>query len=170
MCQLRERRVEGDPALDRALVVCFEDDALIAFGCIFDEPGAFLARWKVTEMSLLTRYSGTLRVAGEKAWNVYSVFLCSSAGDSLQNRQVSWIEEDLERTRKIAACGLASREDLVRALLPLLPLQYQPVLQPEDATQRLERRIRSIAPTALAVVLDETVPVAEVVRLLREPA
>lgn len=156
-------------SIDRSPIVCFEDDTLMGFGCVFEDPGGLLTRWKATEMSLLTRHAASLRIAGEKAWNVYCVFLCGSIADSIQNRQVRWIEEDLERTRKIAGCGLASREDLVRVLLPLLPLQYQPVLQAEDVTQRLQRRIRTIAPRASEVVLDEAVSAAEVVRLLGGP-
>lgn len=86
----------------------------------------------------------------------------------IQSREVRWIEEDLEKTRKIAACGVASREELLRALLPVLPLQYQPVLRPENVTERLESRIRNIAPTAFDFVLDQSVHPAEVVKLLGE--
>lgn len=157
-------------SIDRSSIVCFEDDVLTGFGCVFTDPGSLLTRWKATEMSLLTRYAPSLRAAGEKAWNVYCIFLCGPAADSNQGRQVRWIEEDLDRTRKVAACGLASRDDLVRALLPVLPLQYQPVLRAEDVTERLRTRIRTIAPRAADVVLDESVSAAEVVRLLGEPA
>ncbi len=157
-------------SIDRSPIVSFEDDTLMGFGCVFEDPGALLASWKATEMSLLTRYAPSLRTAGEKAWNVYCLFLCSSAAEPDQNRQVRWIEEDLDRTRKVAACGLASREDLVRALLPVLPLQYQPVLRAEDVTERLRTRVRTIAPRASDVALDESVLPAEVVRLLGGPA
>jgi len=157
-------------SVDRSPIVCFEDETLMGFGCVFNDPAELLARWKATEMSLLTRHAASFRAAGEKAWNVYCIFLCGPPGDSTQNRQVRWIEEDLERTRKVAACGLASREDLVRALLPVLPLQYQPALRAEDVTDRLQRRIRAITPKAWNIVLDEAVSAAEVVRLLGESA
>jgi hypothetical protein len=156
-------------ALDRSPVVLFEDDTLLGFGCVFDEPGATLAQWRSAELSLLRRYAGPLRDAGDKAWNVYFVLLCRHSGTPAENRQIRWIEEDLDHTRKITGCGVATREELVRTLLPLLPFQYQPVLKPEDATQRFERRIRAIAPRAAAVVLDETVSTDEIVRLLGEP-
>ena len=157
-------------SVDRSSIVCFEDDALMGFGCVFEDPGGLLTRWKATETSLLTRYAPSFRAAAEKAWNVYCLFLCGAAADPIQNREVRWIEEDLDRTRKVAACGLASREDLLRALLPVLPLQYQPVLRAEDVTERLQTRIRSIAPRASHVVLDQAVSPAEVVRLLGGPA
>lgn len=156
-------------SIDRFSIVCFEDDTLLGFGCVFEDPVGLLERWKITEMSLLKRYAPSVRAAGEKAWNVYFLFLCGAPADLIQNRQVRWVEEDLERTRKVAACGLASREDLLRALLPVLPLQYQPVLRAEDVTERLLTRIRTITPTAPQVVLDQSVSPAEVVRLLGEP-
>ena len=157
-------------SIDGSSIVCFEDEVLTGFGCVFEDPGSLVTQWKAKEMSLLKRYAPSLRTAGEKAWNVYCIFLCSSAADPILNRQVRWIEENLDRTRKIAACGLTSRDDLVRALLPVLRLQYQPVLRAEDVTERLRTRIRTIAPRAVDVVLDESVSPAEVVRLLEGPA
>ena len=156
-------------SIDHSSIVSFEDDTLLGFGCVFEDPSALLARWKSTEKSILTRYAPSFRAAGEKAWNVYCLFLCSVAAGPIQSREVRWIEEDLERTRKVAACGLASREDLLRALLPVLPLQYQPVLRAEDVTERLQTRIRTIAPRASHVVLDHAVSPTEVIRLLGGP-
>ena len=153
-------------SVNQSPILHFEDDTLMGFGCVFDQADELLKRWKDFEKLLLTRYAPTFRLAGDKAWNVYSVFLCGAHGDPHQTRRVNWIEEDLERTRKIAACGVSTREELVRTLLPILPLQYQAVLRPEDVTERLKRRISSIAPVAVDVALDDAVPVAEVVRLL----
>lgn len=157
-------------SVDRSSIVCFEDETLTGFGCVFDEPESLLARWRALEMSFLMRFAPDLRLAGQKAWNVYCVFLCGLAADPIHDRQVRWIEEDLDRTRKVAACGLVTREDLAKAMLPLLPIQHQPVLKAEDVTERLRTRVRSIAPKAVNVVLDETVLPGDVVRLLAEPA
>jgi hypothetical protein len=155
-------------SVDQTSIVCFEDDVLTGFGCIFEDPESLLTRWKTIEMSLLMRYAPNLRAAGEKAWNVYCVFLCSSSVNLDQRRQVRWIEEDLERTRKITGCGLVSREDVVRCLLPILPLQFQPVIRVEDVTERLQARIQNIAPIASEIVLEASIAPAEVVRLLGE--
>jgi hypothetical protein len=155
-------------SVDRSPIVRFEDETLMGFGCIFRDPDDLLSRWKSMEMSLLKLYASSFRAAGEKAWNVYCLFLSGSEGDSVQSRQVRWIEENLDRTRKIAACGLASREHLIRALLPILPLQSQPVLEAEDTIERLQRRISAIAPKASDVALDESMSAVEVVRLLGE--
>lgn len=155
-------------SIERSPVVCFEDDTLVGFGYVFENPVALLERWKTVEMTIIKRFSPNFRNAGEKAWNVYCLFLCGATADLMQSREVRWIEEDLERTRKIAACGVTSREELLIALLPVLPLQYQPALRPENVTERLENRIRNIAPIAFDVVLDQSVHPAEVVKLLGE--
>jgi hypothetical protein len=149
-------------------VLRFEDESLMGFVITFEDSEDMLKNWKTAEMSLLTQYASRFRQAGDKAWNVYVILLTTSAADSNHERQVRWIEEDLERTRKLASCGVTTREDLVRALLPILPLQYKPMLQTEDVSERLQRRIRSIAPKAAEVALNESVPVAEVVPLLEE--
>jgi len=146
----------------------FEDDAVMGFVCLFDEAGSLLRQWRDLETKLLTRHAASLQKAGDKTWNVYSVFLSSAKADEAQSREIRWIEENLERTRKIAASGLASREEILTALLPLLPIQRQPLLESEDfdLTQRLEKRIAAIAPEAAKAVLNKSIVPAEVVRLL----
>jgi hypothetical protein len=154
--------VDGLPA------VGFEDSAVMGFVCFFEDGPSLLRRWRDLETNLLTGHASSLQKAGEKTWNIYSVFLSPGSADEIQSREIRWIEEDLERTRKIAACGLSSRDEIVKALLPLLPIQRQPLLDSDDfnLTQRLRKRIASIAPGAANAALDDTVTPAEVVRLL----
>lgn len=149
-------------------VIIFEDDAVMGFVCMFDDVASMLGRWRNMETALLTAHASALQRGGEKTWNVYCAFLCSAVPDKVQIREVRWIEEDLERTRKIAACGLISREQVVTALLPLLPIQYQPVLDSDefDLSQRLKKRISDIAPAATNAVLDDAISAAEIVRIL----
>jgi len=149
-------------------VIIFEDDAVMGFVCMFDDVVPMLQRWRDMETALLTAHAPALQRGGDKTWNVYCVFLSSAAPDKEQVREVRWIEEDLERTRKIAACGLTNREQVVAALLPLLPIQYQPVLDTEefDLTQRLKRRVSDIAPGATNAALDDSIPATEIVRML----
>lgn len=149
-------------------MICFEDEALLGFCCAFPSPGDIIKKWKAYETEILTRFAPNFRAAGDKAWNVYCIFLCDSVPTDIERRQVAWVEEDLERTRKIASAGIASREDLSRVLLPVLPVQYQPHLLNGDTTERLLRRIRDISPNAADVALDDETPAAEVVRLLGE--
>lgn len=153
-------------SVDQVTAVCFEDDAIMGFASIFDDPALLLERWRNVESILLARHATRLREAEEKAWNVYSIFLCPASASDDVARQFRRIDEDLERTRKIAACHLVGQEEIVTALLPLLPIQYCPRLENEDLTERLKKRILAIAPAAVDVVLDETVSPIEVVRLL----
>jgi hypothetical protein len=154
--------VDGLPA------VGFEDSTVMGFVCFFEDTPSLLRLWRHLETKLLIGHASSLQRAGEKTWNIYSVFLSSGNSDESSMREVRWIEEDLERTRKIAACGLNTRYEIVKALLPLLPIQRQPLLESEDFdfTQRLLTRLASIAPSAANVALDETITPAEVARLL----
>ena len=152
--------------VDRRAGVAFEDDTLMGFGYIFDDPQALIERWQVQESAALNRFASRFREANEKTWNLYSVFLCATAADEEQARNLRQIEENLERTRKVAACGVGTIEEVVTALLPLMPLQYRPTLERENYADRLRRRIADFAPDAADAALDEDVPVAEVVALL----
>jgi hypothetical protein len=146
--------------------ICFEDDAVMGFATVFDEPATLLQRWPAVESLLLGRHAPRFREAQEKAWNVYSVFLCPKIGSAGETRQIRRIEEDLEKTRKLAGCGLIGREEIVTTLLPILPIQSRPRLEGEDLTDRLKKRIATIAPVVVNVALDENVAPEEVVRLL----
>lgn len=154
--------------VDSFEIVGFEDDAVMGFACVFETVENLLRDWRNVENKILLKHAPALQRAGEKTWNVYSVFLSSATATTSQLREVRWIEENLEKTRKITGCQLSSREDLVRTLLPLLPLQYQPQLESEDfdLRQRLRKRIASIAPNVSEAALDQNVSAAEVVRLL----
>ena len=156
-------------SFDKKATIAFEDEVVTGLVCIFATPESLIADWQSAELSLLKRFAHNLRQAGEKSWNVYCVFLCNATATEDQERPVRWIEEDLNRTRKIAACGIGTRDDLIRALLPLLPLQHQPSVEMDDATERLRSRIQAIVGVAHDVVLDGSVPAAEVVRSFGAP-
>lgn len=155
-------------SVDQITAVCFEDEAVMGFACVFGEPRDLLERWRSTETALLHRHAARFRAAEEKAWNVYAIFLCGKDGTEEETREIRGIDEDLERTRKIASCGLAGKEEVITALLPVLPIQYRPVLEGEDLTERLKKRITAIAPAAAEVALNEDVPAREVAALLGE--
>lgn len=151
-------------------VIVFEDEAVMGFACVFEDVASLLERWRRMETALLTSHAPALQRGGDKVWNVYCVFLCPAAPSKTEAREVRWIEEDLGRTRKIAACGLVNREQILTALLPLLPIQYQPVLDSEDFDlgRRLKKRISDIAPGAERAALDNSISAVEVVRMLGE--
>lgn len=147
---------------------CFEDSSVMGFIVVYDDVQSLLTNWSDAEAILLRNHAKSLQQAGEKTWNIYSVFLTTSRPDETQLSAVRRIEEDLQRTRKIAACDLNTREEVVRALLPVLPLQYEPLVDREglNLTRRLKRRIESIAPSVADAALDNSITPTEVVRLL----
>lgn len=93
--------------VDRRAGVAFEDDTLMGFGYIFDDPQALIERWQVQESAALNRFASRFREANEKTWNLYSVFLCATAADEEQARNLRQIEENLSGRVKLrhAASG-----------------------------------------------------------------
>ena len=155
-------------AIDQYEIVAFEDDAAMGFACVFESGEVLLKEWRGLETKFLMNFASALKRAGEKTWNVYSVFLCAENASEDDTRAIRWIEENLERTRKVTGIVPNGRADLIVALLPLLPIQYRPRLDSDDfdLTQRLSRRIAGIAQPVEHAALDRSVPASEVVRLL----
>ncbi|SFJ53556.1 hypothetical protein SAMN04487925_108264 [Bradyrhizobium sp. cf659] len=139
---------------------------MLGFGYIFDDPQTLIERWQAQEAATLNRFASRLREANDKAWNIYSLFICAAPADEEQSRLIRQIEENLERTRKIAACGVGTVDEVITALLPILPLQYRPSLEQENYADRLRRRIADFAPEAADAALNEDVPAAEVAAML----
>lgn len=153
-------------SLQSGTIACFEDAAIIGFVATFTSAPELIKKWKAYETEILSRFAPNFRAAGDKAWNVYCCFLTDGVPNPTETREIGWIEENLELTRKLAAAGIGTREELTRALLPLLPIQYQPVLLETEITERLGKRIAEIAPAVALVALDDKVPAQDVVGLL----
>jgi hypothetical protein len=147
-------------------IVCFEDISVMGFVGIFSTTDALLQDWKRFESEMLDRYAAPIRGSGEKAWNVYTVLLTTDAPSPESKRSVRWIEEDLSRTRKLAGCDLQTRNDVLEALLPLVPVQQQAAIQADDANERLMKRIRAVAPSVENIALNDDVAVQDVVNVL----
>ena len=153
-------------SVDRRTIISFEDEALIGFAFTFETPQSLISQWQDQETAVLARFNQQFREAQDKAWNIYSLFLCASSADEAQAREIREIEENLERTRKIAACDLTSHEETAFAILPILPIQYRPRLEEEHYVDRLRKRIADFAPLAADAALNETIPAAEVAHIL----
>ena len=153
-------------SIQKSSVVCFEDAAVLGFCATFDTPDDLIKRWHSIESDILVQFAPNFRAAGDKAWNVYCIFLCEQVASDTNRREIGWIEENLDRTRKMAASGVASRDQLIKTILPVLPLQHRPVLLDADATDRLRKRIGDIAPNAVDAALDPQISPSEVVRVL----
>lgn len=158
-----------DTAHIRHEIVEFEDTALVGLAAIFASPEQLLTEWQAVEASFLAKHAQRLRLAGDKAWNVYCVLLSTGRASDESRRTTRWIEENLERSRKITACEVQTRDDVLTALLPLLPIVATPVLEAEDPSERLRRRIVSIAPGVEIAALDTAISPEEVARMLAKP-
>ncbi|WP_237481891.1 hypothetical protein [Lichenibacterium dinghuense] len=146
-------------------VTCFENSALMGFVHVFDNADTLLGAWKDNQQIALARHAASLRGAGAKAWNVYSVFLTPDQ-DARRGREIERIEENFSLTRKIARSSINTPDDLENALLPLLSIRSKPLLGASNFETRLRIRLKDISPDAVTAFLSETTP-AEIARILR---
>lgn len=145
-------------------VTCFENMALMGFVHVFDSAEALLAGWRTRQQATLARHAASLRGAGTKAWNVYSVFLTSDE-DERRGREIERIEEDFSLTRKIARPSITTSDEVEKALLPLLSIRSKPLLGASNFEARLRTRLKDIPPDAVTAFLNDTSS-AEVARIL----
>ncbi|OBR79248.1 MULTISPECIES: hypothetical protein [Xanthomonas] len=145
-------------------VACFESAALMGFVHVFDSADALLGTWEENQKITLARHAASLRGAGAKAWNVYSVFLTPDQ-DARRMREIERIEEDFSLTRKIARASINTPGDVEKALLPLLSIRSKPLLGASNFETRLRTRLKDIPPDAVTAFLSETTP-AEIARIL----
>jgi hypothetical protein len=133
--------------------LAFEDRTVLGFLFAYEDPQEGLERWARDAEAAVRQHQFALRRAGQKAWNTYILVLCSALPDHRSSIALSAIEEDLTGTRKIARAGIADVADLRSALLPLLPLQNAPVLDPVDVSAEIRQRATDVAPAALDAFL-----------------
>ena len=145
-------------------VICFESTAVMGFAHVFESAEALMAGWQTSQKAALARHAVSLRSAGTKAWNVYSVFLTSDRAPSLA-RAIERIEEDFSLTRKIARVSITTAEDVERSLLPLMAIRSQPLLGASNFEDRLQSRLKDVPADAVTAFLNET-PATDVARIL----
>ena len=119
----------------------FEDDNLI--GSVTEYPGVsqLLDAWERTQDAFLGQHARQLRAHPAKSWNVYTIHLTSESAAAEFASRLFAVEEDFRGTRKVARAGIRTKEDLRRALLPLLPIQNLVALTRADQTERLRARL-----------------------------
>jgi hypothetical protein len=144
-------------------VICFENATLVGFIHVFDSAEDLLVSWEAAQQRILARHAPALRAAGNKAWNVYSVFLTSELSRALQ-REIEKLEEDFTLTRKIARTAIQGVEDLAVVLMPLVPIKSQPLLDNAAVAERLRTRAKDVPVQALEAFLANVKPedVAEI--------
>lgn len=152
-------------AMPGSSFIAFEDESAMGFVFIFGTATELLERWRDKELEILMRHAPNFHHGGDKVWNIYSIFLCEERPNETQMREIRQIEENLEKTRKIATGGAFTIEELTQTLLPLLAIQYAPRLDDEDLSARLRKRFSSIAPLAADAIFGSS-DAAEIVQLL----
>ena len=154
----------SDSSIDMLL---FEDENLLGAVAVFESPEILLAKWVSVQQSFLESNAPHLRRAAEKSWNCYMVLLCPEPIAKELESRLAVIEEDFVSTRKIARCGLSTKEDVRRALLPLLPLQ-QIVTVGGNMQPDLRSRLTELPSDALAALFGTSSPPEIAAMLLEE--
>jgi hypothetical protein len=136
------QRVEYKVARLQAARPCisFEDQNILGVAVQFSSANELLENWEQEQDSFLQRNALALRRAGSKSWNVYSVFLAAEASQAEYLRG-TLIEEDFRGSRKIVAMNLKTEADILRAVLPLLPIQNNVQARQENVRQLLLERL-----------------------------
>ena len=121
-------------------VTTFENDTVLGFVLHYPNAATLIENWRTSSLRIFESAQFSLRQAGEKAWNAYLVLLAEDVGNYGQNIILSYIEEDLVGTRKIARAGVGSTEELHNALMPLLNVQNEPRLDKVDMVAEIQLR------------------------------
>jgi hypothetical protein len=136
-------------------VTCdFEDVSIMGRLHVLDSAGLLLEEWERLQDQFLREHANQFSRDPTKAWNLYSVFLTARPADESERARLFAVEENFRGTRKIARAGIGRREDLERALAPILPLQNLLSIGTTDATRRLVERLAAVNPVLGAVVSD----------------
>lgn len=119
----------------------FEDDCLLGLIAIHNNLDDILAKWEEKQDYFLNHYASKLRNEPYKAWNAYSIFLTQEKASPEIRKKIFDIEEDLRGTRKIIGDSIKTGDELVRCLLPLLPIQKIVKLDFELSSNRLQKKL-----------------------------
>src|SRR5258708_3273851 len=119
----------------------------------YDKAEEVGSNWMKDADEAVANFQFGLRRAGEKAWNVYAVFLAASNAGYAGSIRISAIEEDLGGTRKIARADILELADVRSAFLPLLPIQAAPRLDAVDMVFEISQRATELPDLVLKAFL-----------------
>lgn len=144
--------------------IIFEASTYFGFIFFFENELDLMSSWHSRERSAIEMIKFSLRGAGEKAWNLYSVFLCGAEGGDI-SWEIERIEENFALTRKIARIGVKDRIDVENALLPLLPLRTSLKVYEDNFNAVLQSRLDRFPESAVNALIFGGDP-SEIVRAL----
>jgi hypothetical protein len=147
--------------------LAFESVTVLGFVLAYPDPATLLQRWRADDSALISQHQLSLRRAQAKAWNAYTIVLAADAASYGELVALNAIEEDLTGTRKIARADIGDIEQLRAALLPLLPIQHAPSLEPVDMPAEIRLRTTELPPHAVEAFLSEAQE-AVVIQVLEE--
>lgn len=133
--------------------LAFEDATVLGFVVAYDDPAQLIASWKADGNRIAMRHRDALQAARQKAWNAYLVLISRSTADFTQLLALGQIEEDLVALRKITKAGVTGAVGARMALLPLLPFQAAPSLDPIDMRKEIESRSTELDNDVIAAFL-----------------
>lgn len=143
--------------------VYFEDRSVFGMVTTYPSVRDLIDTYEDRQDQFLRANESALRAASnqDKVWNAYTVHL--TVGDFPRNdkkrgeqeNQIFRIEENFRGTRKIVRTNVATNQDVVDALLPLLPIQRKAMLAAEDYRQQLARNLRAKYDGAFLRILDK---------------
>ena len=145
-----------------------ESVGLLGFVFAFPDVQSLLENWRATEDAAIRRHAPSFKLAGDKAWNVYSVFATADKAEPIARRKLQTIEEDLSQTRKLTGDGVRDDKAMKAALLPLLPIIERPLLSNFDPQERLASRLDGIVAGVSSVMLNEDADATKIMQFLRQ--
>ena len=163
---LAEASIVVSPVADLP-ALAFEGATVLGFLLTYPNAAALLAHWRQDAGALVAAHQFGLRRAQAKAWNTYVILLAGDAPTYGEQVALSAVEEDLSGTRKIARAGIVDLDGLRSVLLPLLPIQSAPRLEPVDMRGEIRLRTTELPDRAVEAFLSQA-PVAVVDQALEE--
>ena len=129
-----------------SLALHFEDISVLGHVHVLDAADEILANWQVIQDDFLRANASRFMRDTTKAWNLYTILLTSETPAPNVAARLFAVEDDFRGTRKIARAGVVSREDVMSALAPILPLNNVLAVGLVDAKQRLLERLGAVTP------------------------
>ena len=110
-------------------------------------------QWEGDMNRAISSYQFSLRRSGQKAWNLYAVFLARNLSQTNDLPPITQIEENLSSYRKIARANINDSIDVRNALLSLLPIQAAPQLEAVDLPLEIRHRATELSQRSIDAFL-----------------
>ena len=126
-------------------VLYFEDDSIMGHVHVVESAEEILDRWESIQDEFLRSNAPRFLRDPLKAWNIYTVLVTAAPHTQRTATALLSVEDDMRGTRKIVRAGVVTKQDVLGALAPILPLRNVSTVSPVNLTTRLEERLRAIA-------------------------